>query len=103
MAEARPDRRKAVAMRYNQGRDHAPRITAKGQGDTADRIIAIAKTHGIPLQEDRDLVQLLRDGDAFHEIAELHDAAYLGENGRRERVPLGEKLSALHLVAVRDA
>ena len=59
MAEARPDRRKAVAMRYNQGRDHAPRITAKGQGDTADRIIALAQTHGMPLHEDRDLVQLL--------------------------------------------
>jgi flagellar biosynthesis protein len=52
-------RRKAVAVRYRQDADHAPHVLAKGQGDTAERIIALAKKHGIPLHEDRDLVQLL--------------------------------------------
>ena len=31
-------------------------------------------------------------GDAFDEVAELHDAADLGEDRRGERVPLGEEL-----------
>jgi flagellar biosynthesis protein len=55
-----PDaRRKAIAMRYRQDTDHAPKVVAKGQGSTADRIIALAQEHGIPLHEDRDLAQLL--------------------------------------------
>jgi flagellar biosynthesis protein len=54
-----PDRRRAVAMRYRGERDRAPRVLAKGQGDTAERIIALAKRYGIPLHEDRDLVRLL--------------------------------------------
>ena len=46
-------------MRYRQDSEHAPRVVAKGQGDLAERIIALARKHGIPLHEDRDLVQLL--------------------------------------------
>lgn len=53
------DRRRAIALRYREGRDHAPRLTAKGQGEVADRIIAVAKAAGVPMHEDRDLVQLL--------------------------------------------
>jgi flagellar biosynthesis protein len=53
------DRRRAIALRYREGRDHAPRLTAKGQGEIADRIIALARANGVPLHEDRDLVQLL--------------------------------------------
>jgi flagellar biosynthesis protein len=46
-------------MRYQQELDHAPRVLAKGQGEVADRIIALARQHGIPLHEDKDLVRLL--------------------------------------------
>ena len=55
----REARRRAVAMRYDQAREHAPRVVAKGQGPVAERIIDIAREHGIPMHEDRDLVQLL--------------------------------------------
>lgn len=55
----REARRRAVAMRYRQEMEHAPRVVAKGQGDVAERIIALAREHGIPLHEDKDLVQLL--------------------------------------------
>lgn len=53
------DRRRAVALRYNQDREAAPRVVAKGGGDIAERIIALAREHGVPLHEDRDLIGLL--------------------------------------------
>ncbi len=52
-------RRRAVALRYDQQQDHAPRVLAKGQGSIAERLMAVAQEHGIPLWEDRDLVHLL--------------------------------------------
>jgi flagellar biosynthesis protein len=52
-------RRRAVALRYDQDSESAPRVLAKGNGDIAERIIALAREHGIPLHEDRDLVRLL--------------------------------------------
>ncbi len=53
------ERRRAVALRYQNDLDAAPRVLAKGQGDVAERIIALAQRHGIPLHEDHDLVTLL--------------------------------------------
>ena len=47
-----------------------------------------------------DLVQLLGHGDALDDVAELHDARHLGEDGHRERIPLGQQLALLHLLAV---
>jgi flagellar biosynthesis protein len=63
-----PDRRRAVALRYNEDTDHAPKVLAKGQGDIAERIIALAKEHGVPLHEDHDLVKLLVVLDLNEEI-----------------------------------
>ena len=48
---------KAVALEYDG--KHAPRITATGSGATAQRIIDIAREHGVPLHEDPDLLTLL--------------------------------------------
>ncbi len=59
MAERKPPRPAAVAMRYDAGNDSAPRVVAKGQGEVAERILAIAAEHGIPLHEDKDLLRLL--------------------------------------------
>jgi len=56
---AEPDLRRAVALRYRQDKDAAPRVLAKGGGEVAERIIAIAREHGVPLHEDRDLIGLL--------------------------------------------
>ena len=52
-------RRRAVALRYRQDKEAAPRVLAKGSGDVAERIIALAHQHGVPLHEDRDLIGLL--------------------------------------------
>src|SRR5690606_23768738 len=47
----------AVALHYNgQG---APRVVAKGGGQIAERIIATAQEHGVPLQEDAALAATL--------------------------------------------
>ncbi len=59
MAERQPPRPAAVALRYDQESDNAPRVVAKGQGEVAERILALANEHGIPLHEDKDLLRLL--------------------------------------------
>jgi type III secretion system FlhB-like substrate exporter len=36
---------KAIALKYDIEKDNAPKITAKGKGETASNIIKIAKEH----------------------------------------------------------
>lgn len=54
-----PARRRAVALRYQAGDQQAPRVVAKGQGEIAERIIELARAHGLHIHEDPDLVALL--------------------------------------------
>lgn len=61
-------RKKAVALRYNPLKDRSPRIAAKGSGDVAERIIAIAREHDIPIRDDADLVEVLSRLDIEKEI-----------------------------------
>lgn len=51
--------RKAAALRYDHDKDAVPRVVARGQGTTADRIIEVAKEHGVEVYEDPDLIELL--------------------------------------------
>ncbi len=60
--------RQAAALRYDRGKDSAPRIVAKGKGVGADKILEIARHHGIPIREDRELVQMLASLDLYREI-----------------------------------
>jgi flagellar biosynthesis protein len=56
----------AVALRWDgQG---APRVTAKGSGEVADRIIALAREHAVPLREDSALVGILSKIDLDQQI-----------------------------------
>ena len=55
----RKDRKKAVALTYDQNLDNAPKIVARGRGHLAEKIMAIARQHHIPLQQDSDLATLL--------------------------------------------
>jgi flagellar biosynthesis protein len=61
-------RRTAAAIGYDAESDSAPRLLAKGQGDLAERIIAVAKQHNIPIREDRNLVALLSQLNLNQEI-----------------------------------
>lgn len=56
---AEPRRPAAVALRYDAEHEAAPRVLAKGRGEVAERILALAAEHGIPLHEDADLLRLL--------------------------------------------
>lgn len=68
-------RKKAVSLKYDKFRDTAPRVTAKGQGKVAENIIALALEHGIPVQDDPDLVEVLASLDINQEIpAEIYVA-----------------------------
>ena len=51
--------RKAVALEYRRGRQRAPVVTASGRGELAEQIIALARKHGVYVQPDPDLVELL--------------------------------------------
>lgn len=59
---------KAIALRYHPHRDQAPRVTAKGSGKVAEKIIAVARDHGIPLHEGPALVEILSQLDLHQEI-----------------------------------
>jgi flagellar biosynthesis protein len=49
----------AVALRYQADQDRAPKVVAKGQGAVAQRIIELARARGIPIRQDKNLVQVL--------------------------------------------
>jgi flagellar biosynthesis protein len=61
-------RRTAAALRYKPPREAAPRLVAKGQGLAADRIIEVARRHGVPIREDAFLVEALSTLDLNRQI-----------------------------------
>jgi flagellar biosynthesis protein len=73
----------AVALHYDGTR--APRVTAKGSGAVAEKIIALAEEHDVPLHADPALVKVLANvplGDEiprelYLAIAEVIAFAYL--------------------------
>ena len=78
----------AVALLYDG--ENAPRITAKGEGEVARQILELAREHGIPLEGDAELAEVLSQiplGEEIPEalyraIAEVIAFAYL-VSGRR--------------------
>ena len=60
--------KKAVALKYKPGQDDAPKVTAKGTGVVAEKIIDIARKQGIPVKDDPDLVEALSRLDLDEEI-----------------------------------
>lgn len=57
--EQEPPRKVAAAIKYDREKDAAPRLTAKGMGKLAERIIEKAIAAGVPLREDPDLAAAL--------------------------------------------
>ncbi|MGI9952723.1 EscU/YscU/HrcU family type III secretion system export apparatus switch protein [Moorellaceae bacterium AZ2] len=51
--------KKAVALRYTENEDTAPRVVASGRGPVADRIIETAQKSGVPVHRDPDLAEML--------------------------------------------
>ncbi len=64
--DKKPDQ--AIALKYDGA--NAPTITAKGDEELADAILAIARQHNVPIYENADLIRLLGQlelGDAIPE------------------------------------
>ena len=53
------ERKKAAALSYDRSGPEPPKLLAKGAGHLAEKIIKLAKEHGIPIKEDADLVEAL--------------------------------------------
>lgn len=60
--------KKAAALKYEEEKDRAPKVVASGKGKIAERIVEIAKEHGVPIYEDPDLVELLLKVDIGEEV-----------------------------------
>ena len=60
MAEPRVNKpKRAVALRYQEGKDDAPTVIATGQGLIADKIVEKAQEHGVAIQENAALAEAL--------------------------------------------
>lgn len=85
---------KAVALRYDDKKDSAPRVTAKGQGCIAQKIKELALANNIPVHRDDALIELLSKIDIDREIppelyaaiAEILSWIYKANNQIKESV-----------------
>ena len=88
----------AIALQYDG--EGAPRVTAKGGGELAEQILALAKEMDIPLEEDAVLTEALARVDLGNEIppalylavAEVLAFAYL-ISGKTPEPPKGSPSS----------
>lgn len=68
MAKNPTSPRQAVALRYQPGEDNAPKVTAKGKGYLAEKILEMARAHKVPIREDKNLIQVLSRLELEQEI-----------------------------------
>jgi flagellar biosynthesis protein len=59
----------AVALHYDRG-SGAPRVVAKGKGPIGAKIIEVARSHDIPIEENEVLAGALSNVDLGEEIPE---------------------------------
>jgi flagellar biosynthesis protein len=65
----------AAAIKYDDRKDAAPTVIAKGRGTIAEKIIALAKKNNVPIKNDPALVQILSKLDIDEQIpVELYKA-----------------------------
>ncbi|MBS4008772.1 MAG: EscU/YscU/HrcU family type III secretion system export apparatus switch protein [Clostridium sp.] len=63
-------RKKAVALRYSQEKEQAPRVVASGAGFLAEKILEIAQKNGVSVREDSVLAEALSLVEFGSEIPE---------------------------------
>lgn len=65
----------AVALEYEIGAREAPRVTAKGYGEIAEQIIAVAEQHGVVIEANPHLAEVLSGVELDESIPmELYEA-----------------------------
>lgn len=63
-----PNPSQAIALKYDG--ENAPTVTARGDDELAEAILAVARQHDVPIYENADLIRLLARlelGDAIPE------------------------------------
>lgn len=65
---ARKPMKQAVALTYDKQKQDAPKVSAKGKGRVAEKIIEIARQHDVPVKDDPDLMTVLSTLDIDEEI-----------------------------------
>ena len=65
---ANDTKRRAAALHYTHGAGGAPTLVAKGQGVIAEKILASAREHGVPIHHDPELVGALSRLDLGQQI-----------------------------------
>lgn len=63
-------KQKAAALRYDKTQENAPRVVAKGEGESAKNIIKIAELNNLPIRKDEDLIELLSKVELDKEVPE---------------------------------
>lgn len=75
MTDRPEERKKAVAIRYDNKVDKAPKVIAKGAGVVADNILAAARQGAVPVYRNRTLTTMLMAVELDREIPpELYKA-----------------------------
>ena len=59
MSDTPKERALAVALQYEKGSRQAPRVTAKGRGLVAERIVALAEENGVVIESTSSLADAL--------------------------------------------
>lgn len=59
---------KAAALKYDRLSSQAPKVIAKGKGESAKNIIKIAEENQLPIKKDEELIELLSKIDIDSEI-----------------------------------
>ena len=85
-------RKTAVALQYDRASMPAPQVVAKGRGIVAEKLIAMARENGIPIIEDKLLVEMLDQlnlnqqipGELYQVVAEILIAVYKAEKGTKK-------------------
>lgn len=60
----------AVALEYDKSAVPVPRVVAKGRGDTGAAILALAREHGVPVEENAALAEALSQVELGEDIPE---------------------------------
>lgn len=68
MSAIAPRRPLAVALHY--AKPSAPRVVAVGHGPVGQKIIDVAREHGVPIEQNPDLAQALSKVELEEEIPE---------------------------------
>lgn len=82
--EQEPAPKIAIALKFENGKDDAPRVVATGREKMAEQIIALAKEHGVEIHHDSDLAEILSTLDldslipfeAYATVAEILSYIY---------------------------